>query len=144
MSGVFYMRWKPGEPREGRVFNPLADEHPAAALPCLVCNQPLGDGRQVQLFAVGPYDDETREKHAEGRWYTAEAALFHTGCAEAVAAAFVDWLTAEPRLELKPVTELTPEQFEEFKARFEASAHRPPTVIERPVQSVTREQVRGD
>lgn len=127
MNGGYFVRWKADEPRAGRVFPPLTADHPGAALPCLVCNQPLGDGRQVQLFAVGPYDDETRAKHAEGRWYTAEAALFHIGCAEAVSAAFLDWLTVEPRLELKPVTELTPEQFEEFKARFEASLHQQPT-----------------
>lgn len=80
MSGVFYIRWKRGEPREGRVLNPLAAEHPAAGLLCLVCHQPLGDGRSVQLYAIGPDDEETAERHAQGRWYPAQAALLHAEC----------------------------------------------------------------
>lgn len=80
MSGVFYIRWKPGEPREGRVLNPLAADHPAASLSCPACSGPLGDGRSVQLYAIGPDDEETAERHAEGRWYSAQAALLHAEC----------------------------------------------------------------
>lgn len=80
MSGVFYVRWKSGEPREGRVLNPLGADHPAAGLSCQMCEQQLGDGRSVQLYAVGPDDEETAEKHAQGRWYSAQAALLHAAC----------------------------------------------------------------
>lgn len=88
MSGGFFVRWKPGEPRECRVFSALDSSHPAAELPCPHCEDPLGDGRQVQLYAVGPWDEETRERHAEGRWYTALAVLLHVDCVTGFAAWF--------------------------------------------------------
>lgn len=119
MSGGFFVRWKQGEPRPCRVFDPLPADHPAAAMPCLVCENVLGDGRPVQLYAVGWHDEESRERHTAGRWYTAQAVLLHAACVANMSPAFAEQLTAEPELLLAPV-ELTQEQSDELKAQFEA------------------------
>ena len=75
-----FIRWKPGEPRESRVFPPLTAGHPAAGDSCPACGECLGDGTPVQLLTIGPTDDEDREKHRAGRWYSAFALLFHADC----------------------------------------------------------------
>lgn len=84
MSIHAYVRWQKDEPREGRVFPPLAESHPAYGLGCLLCTEPLGDGTPVQLFALGPEDVEDREKHAAGGWYTALGLLLHARCVTGV------------------------------------------------------------
>lgn len=83
MSAVTYVRWKAGEARELTVFPPLAATHPAAADPCLLCDELLGNGTPTQLFALGPDDARNREKHTAGRWYTAHALLLHEACLKA-------------------------------------------------------------
>lgn len=51
-----------------------------AAAPCSACGSLLGDGRSVQLLAIGPSDDEDREAHASGNWYSAVAIVLHADC----------------------------------------------------------------
>jgi hypothetical protein len=75
-----YVRWQKGEPRESRVFPPLAPTHPCYTTPCTLCTDPLGNGRKVQLLALGPEDEEEREKFAQGGWISALAILLHAAC----------------------------------------------------------------
>lgn len=75
-----FVRWRAGARRESRVLPPLAGDHPAANRPCPACWIPLGDGRPVQLLAIGPIDDETRVQHAARCWYSALALLLHAEC----------------------------------------------------------------
>jgi hypothetical protein len=78
---VTYVRWKAGEPRESaRVLGPLDPSHPAAGFPCLCCGQPLGDGRPVQLLALGPDSDATRAECQAGYWFSALALTLHAEC----------------------------------------------------------------
>ncbi len=81
---VTYVRWQRDEPRECRVFPPLASDHPAYATECSLCGEPFSNGGKVQLLAIGPDDAESREKHAEGRWYSALAVLLHAACIQGV------------------------------------------------------------
>lgn len=91
MNGIF-VRWKPGEPRRGRTFDPLRAGHPLYNSGCVVCPRPLGDGTPVTAIAVGPHDEESRERHDEGRWYSAQAALIHERCADYHTEKGLDWL----------------------------------------------------
>jgi len=75
-----YVRWKMGEPRERTVIAPLKPAHPVARFPCLVCVRPLGDGRPVQLLAVGPDSEDSRARCAAGRWFSALAITVHAEC----------------------------------------------------------------
>jgi hypothetical protein len=75
-----FVRWRAGARRESRLLPPLAGDHPAANRPCPACWIPLGDGRPVQLLAIGPTDDETRVQHEALRWYSALALLLHADC----------------------------------------------------------------
>lgn len=75
-----FVRWRSGDSREGRVLPPMSADHPAFTDPCPACRTPLGDGRPVQLLAIGPTDDEDRARHTNGAWYSALALLFHTAC----------------------------------------------------------------
>ena len=83
MNGI-YVRWKRGEPREGRIFPPLEANHPAMDKPCAnpACPDLLGDETPVQLLAIGPNpsDPEDVERHRAGRWYNAVATLAHARC----------------------------------------------------------------
>lgn len=83
-SNITYVRWRRDESREARVFPPLAPEHPAYAADCFLCSEPLGNGGQVQLLALGPEDADDRAKHVEGRWYSALAILLHAACVQGV------------------------------------------------------------
>lgn len=80
MTGQTFVRWRAGEPREGRVFPPLDPSHPAAAESCAVCESLLGDGSPVQLLAIGPLTPAAHQEHRAGRWYSALALLFHAAC----------------------------------------------------------------
>src|SRR5688500_8862845 len=74
---MFYVRWKKGEPRRGRVFT----EHNSATadLTCLLCRESLGT-RPYQLVAMGPDDSDCRVKHDTDRWYAARAMIMHERC----------------------------------------------------------------
>lgn len=77
---VSYTRWKAGEPREGRVLGPLSADHPGAGFPCLCCGQLLGDGRKVQLLAIGPDSETSRAECRDGKWHAALALTLHAEC----------------------------------------------------------------
>ena len=81
MSHAFYVRWKLGEPREGAVLAKLHVDSPAIDMPCTQCGELLGDGRPVQLYALGPGDVDSVVRHERGWWYSALAALVHVDCA---------------------------------------------------------------
>ncbi|TCO57179.1 hypothetical protein [Actinocrispum wychmicini] len=99
---ALYVRWKPGEPRESKPLGPLPAEHPAAQYPCLCCGQPLADGRPVQLLAVGPDDDESREKCRAARWHSALALPAHAECLGATTQSDADTAAGTPQPD--PVT----------------------------------------
>jgi len=80
MTGVFYVRWKKGEPREGPLIDKLHVDSPAIDTPCQKCGEPLGDGRPVQLYALGPDDLDSVVRHERDRWYSALALLLHAEC----------------------------------------------------------------
>lgn len=83
MSNLTFLRWKRGEPRRGRPFPALQLGHPSYDTACVLCNYSLGsDLGGVTLVAVGPSDEEDREHHNAGRWYSAMAVLVHTTCSE--------------------------------------------------------------
>jgi hypothetical protein len=77
-----YMRWKPGQERLSPAFPPLPNDHALVDVPCLACGFPLNAGGQsLALLAVGPGDiPENQLKHAQNRWYPAEALPFHASC----------------------------------------------------------------
>lgn len=74
------MRWRSGQPREGRVIDAIPDSHPAAMFPCICCGNRLSDGRPVQLLALGPDCDTAREECRQGRWFAALALTVHAEC----------------------------------------------------------------
>lgn len=86
MSGAYFMRWKRGESRLSREFPPLTQDHPAFDKCCVACGWLLGNDMPVQLYALGPYDEESEAKHDAGGWYSAPAELLHADCAVTVAA----------------------------------------------------------
>lgn len=76
-----YVRWKPGEPREGRTFPFIPAGHPLADFYCPVCDDVLANGDPVTLLVLGPgADEDSRERHAEDRWYNAQALPVHQAC----------------------------------------------------------------
>lgn len=50
---MVHSTWRPGQPRTGRVFPPLPQEHAFAALPCS-CERPLANGLPVREIVLGP------------------------------------------------------------------------------------------
>lgn len=85
-SNIAPIRWKSSESRRARVFDPLGADHPAAAATCVFCDQQIGTTTPVQIVVVGPdlRDDENRERHEAGRWYSALGVLVHEPCADAL------------------------------------------------------------
>ena len=92
---MFYVRWRRGEPRRGRVFDALTIDHSGYALPCVECDESLGDGHSVQLIAVGPDDEKSAEKFAAGRWCTIAAVPLHAACADALTDGGLELLISE-------------------------------------------------
>lgn len=96
---MILVRWKAGEPRRGLTFGPLDGEHPLAAVPCPECGLPLRIpwGVPVVLVAVGPPDDddEARQRHEAGRWYTAAATVLHEPCVDELGDDALDSLVAQ-------------------------------------------------
>lgn len=92
---MIYIRWRAGEPRRGRVFDPLAADHPATMLPCHGCDQPIGTTVPTQLIAAGPDSEDNQAKHDAGSWYSAAAILLHKGCADALTDEGLDLLISE-------------------------------------------------
>jgi hypothetical protein len=92
---MIFVRWKDGEPRRGRVFEPLAADHPAVGIPCPPCDEPIGTTRPVQLVAVGPVFEGDRQAHLAGRWYSAGAALLHEDCADRLTDSALELLISE-------------------------------------------------
>lgn len=84
MSNVTYVRWQKDEPREGRVFPPLDPDHSSYGVDCLLCQRILGIGIPVQLLAIGPEDADSRDRHAQGRWYNALSIIVHASCLQGV------------------------------------------------------------
>lgn len=77
---LIYMRWKAGEPRRGRPFEPLTSDHPLTMRPCVVCGIRLGNGTRLTLVAVGATSDESMERYLAGRWFDAAALAVHEHC----------------------------------------------------------------
>ena len=80
MTTGIYVRHKVGEPREGRVFPPPAEDHSLHNSPCLVCGFSLGGGEPIQLVALGPDSAESAAKAKQHRWYSAVALPLHVKC----------------------------------------------------------------
>jgi hypothetical protein len=78
---IVYRRWRKPEadPRLGPVFDPLPDTHPAYYEPCIVCGEQLGNGRNVQLLAIGPAQPDLAA-HGAGKEYGAQHAICHELC----------------------------------------------------------------
>ena len=83
---MFYVRWRRGESRRGKRFDPLREDHPGVHLPCVLCADQVGIAETVALLIVGPLldDDEAWERYVEDRWFTAGAALVHARCLDEV------------------------------------------------------------
>lgn len=98
-SNVTYVRWQRDQPRRGRVFPALAEDHPAHHAPCPLCGLPLGTdpaGKGVQLLAIGPDDDDAAYfRHHDGRWYSALAVIVHAAELEPLTDEEVERLVAE-------------------------------------------------
>jgi hypothetical protein len=97
---MIYVRWKAGESRRGRVFNPVVAGDPLAAMPCPApgCGLPLRMPWPVAvvLVAVGPVDDgDDRVSHDEGRWHNAGAAVLHQPCADQLTDSELDVLAEQ-------------------------------------------------
>lgn len=80
MSGKYHTQWKKGQPRASHVIEKLHVDSPAVDMPCQKCGNPLGDGRPLQLYALGPDDLDSVVRHERGRWYSALALLLHVEC----------------------------------------------------------------
>lgn len=80
MSNTTYVRWQREEPRTQRLFPPPREEHPAYLLPCGYCAEQLGGAGSIQLVAIGPDDEESRQRHDDYRWYSAFAVICHATC----------------------------------------------------------------
>ena len=90
MGNVTYVRWRLGESRRGRVFPPLAADHPAYAVACLLCDRALGDGASVQLLVIEDGSDSKAEY-----WHSAKAVIAHESCIAALDDAALDDLLDE-------------------------------------------------
>lgn len=79
---VVYATWRRPEvdPRLGKTFDPLRLTHPAYHEPCVVCGQPLGNGKRVQLLALGPVTNGDRVAHYVGAEYLAVHGYCHEDC----------------------------------------------------------------
>lgn len=82
ISNVAPVRWRRDEGRRGPVYPGLRADHPAVTVNDVLCGAPIGTEEPVQLLVVGPdnNNDEDRERHEAGRWYTALAVLVHKKC----------------------------------------------------------------
>lgn len=67
----------------------------------MLCGTPIGAEEPVQLLVVGPDDDEGRERHDAGRWYTALAVVVHEQCLARLSDDQVEAMVSE--LELRDV-----------------------------------------
>lgn len=61
-----------------RRFAPMNPDHPLAGEPCPVCEEPLGGGTTVLVFAGIEAGDR---KEGPGRWTTGAAVAVHARCA---------------------------------------------------------------
>lgn len=105
---MIYVRWAAGEPRRGRVFEPLTLQHPEVQSPCVECGQELGTVDRVQLVAVGPTDTDDQMTHDRGGWYSAGAVLLHETCAERVTDDDLEALVSELRIATQGETRTPP------------------------------------
>jgi hypothetical protein len=78
-TNVTFLRWRRGEPRAGRTFAGPEPDHPAHAASCVACGERLGDGRAIQVVAIGPDPDDAEDvlRDARGLWYSAVAVIIH-------------------------------------------------------------------
>lgn len=60
-----------------------SDRDDIAETRCMLCDKRITKVREYQLVVVGPTDDEDREKHEAGRWYSAGAIICHWTCVDA-------------------------------------------------------------
>lgn len=92
---MIYVRWKRGESRRGAVFPAVSPDHFLWNEPCVQCSHLLGNGEEIQLVAVGPVDDDERERHNADRWYNAGAVALHRRDVDTMSDAELDALCAE-------------------------------------------------
>ena len=93
---MIYVRWRRGESRRGRVFPAPQPGHPLHATDCVACGGALySDSGDIVLIAVGPVDEDERERHEAGRWYNAGAVAVHVADVESMTDAELDALCAE-------------------------------------------------
>lgn len=77
---ITYVRWRRDQPREGGVCKLLEPGNAMALWDCPACGRPLGTEHPVQLLAIGPLNDEDRDRHRAGGWYSAVALVMHAHC----------------------------------------------------------------
>lgn len=82
MTEFTYARWKAGESRESKIFEPLQEDHPLIEHKecCNLCSIDFKEGDLVQLLVLGADSEENKEKLKQGRWISALAIVFHTEC----------------------------------------------------------------
>lgn len=79
---ITYVRYNPNVAFEPRVFGPKPSDHPSCHQICPACGGAFEPGDYTTLIPLGPGDDEeARESHAQGRWYSAVAIEVHAACA---------------------------------------------------------------
>lgn len=74
---MFYVRWKKGESRRGRVFTEHTEAISLAM--CFLCCEAVGTKPYTQV-PMGPDDSEARMSHDTDHWYAARAFLAHERC----------------------------------------------------------------
>lgn len=76
-GNVTYVRWRAQDSRRcPRVLPALDPAHPAHAVPCLICDQRLGNGSPLQMLVV----EEVTPAIDPARWFSAEAVVVHEAC----------------------------------------------------------------
>jgi hypothetical protein len=80
-TNIVFARWRKPEvdPRLGPVFDPLPETHAAYYERCIVCDRQLGNGKEVQLLAIGPTPADLAA-HGAGQEYGAQHAICHKAC----------------------------------------------------------------
>jgi len=74
------IRWQRDQSRRGPILPPLAEDHPASIVFCVLCPVQLGTVERVQYLIIGPIYEREWDEHTAGRWYSAPAMLVHERC----------------------------------------------------------------
>lgn len=83
---MLVQRWRTDQPREGRIYPALPEDHRFADRPCAACQHPLGDGKPVQTYVLGTLTQAGLHAFFTGAWHDVVAALVHHRCIRATAA----------------------------------------------------------